>query len=710
MPDSRRGYELNNSPPSGWDSACQRTAALFLVLALCGALVSSGVKNPVHCAVPARTYEISGTHSVYGKYRGLIELSSVNRIANRVVTYDDFRFEGLKVREVWSGSYEQGGDADGPVSLNFSLKQADIFNRVDHFVRTRSQFKTPYVVAYSADFAKSPLITLSNPSGTYFEQLGRQIERTELAPLWKNERQNIPAMGDKMAAIGELSMVTLFYPIMCVLRGDRFYKSFENREEFKTRTQYCVLDPTDFEFLRANPDTVSVNNKVTDQISLLEGSLRTSAYGTPLAEKARRYGKDMREHHINQLGLFSGALFDAQDNFIDYLPNGDGALWSGMYAGSEAMRYLATKAPDALDNFKRTTSGLMLLMDVTGDEREFGRSAHLLVPGEQLAGAWARGAGKYQNLKYIKIGNNDMIKGLFHAFAWAYEILPPNDPFLAEVTEHAKRLPHLRISHEKIHPGNALLAAGLAAIASGKLDDLYKYLAVYEFVMQPVGLLRLDEGFYAGGIGDWSGVNLMMVSNVSQIIVANNVAKRFRNSAPHLVPLLDEAVGHQRQKLVETWATYRNVRRDFMTIAADAFAVSDSNLIEFPPGTKPTQWHRKDEWQTLRPLSVWGLRELPVPTSKHVLNYDYTWSPQWCLSYWPHLPWKCFVEAKPLSFYYLSAYNYPLFEGTSLDSDNVWTSAFDFRGSANPSYRNGRIDFLHVYWMGRLSGLLDEKS
>jgi hypothetical protein len=457
--------------------------------------------------------------------------------------------------------------------------------------------------------------------------------------------------------------------------------------------------------------TLSLANKITDRISLTESALKASAYGTPLQKKAEIFGKDMKENHINQFGLFSGALFDANDKFIDYTANGDGALWSGMYAGSEAMRWLVTKDPEAMANFKRTTSGLMLLMDVTGDEKEFGRTAHPINAGETISGPWARGAGKYQNIKYIKIGNNDMIKGLFHAFIWAYEILPPDDPFLAEVSEHARRLPKLRISQEKVHPGNALSATGLAAIASGRMEDLYKYLAVYELVMQPVGLLKLDEGFYAGGIGDWSGVNLMMVSNVSQILVAKHVAKKFRDIAPSLLrPILDEAVGHQRQKLAETWATYAHVRRDFMTIAADAFAVGKSPLIEFPSGTTPTQWQRKDEWASLRPLSVWSLRELPVPIGKHVLNYDYSWRPDWCLSYWPHLPWKSLVELKTIDFYYLSAYNYPLFEGTSLDSDNVWTSAFDYRGSANPNYRNGRIDFLHVYWMGRLSGLLDEKS
>lgn len=678
-------------------------------------LVQSALIGPPASAWKTlRSYEVSGTHSIYGKYHGFIDLHS-NKLANRVIYYNDFRFEGLKVREVWSGNYESPAGGSDIVELKFSLKQADIFNRVDQDVRTKSQFMTPCTVSYSLDLSKPQTLKLTNPGGIYTEKLGKEFQRpspvpAESPPFWVNERKRLPAMGDKMAFIGELSMVTLFYPIMCVLRADPFYKSFENREEFKTRTQYCILDPTDFDFLRANPDTLSINNKVTDRIAMLESSLRASAYGTPLAKKASIYGKDMKENHINQFGLFSGALFDANDKFIDYTANGDGALWSGMYAGSEAMRYLVTKDPEALANFKRTTSGLMLLMDVTGDEREFGRTAHPIIPGEQLSGPWARGAGPYQNIKYIKIGNNDMIKGLFHSFAWAYEILPPEDPFLKIVSEHARRLPKLRITHEKEHPANGLSAAGLAAIASGNVDDLYKYLTIYELVMQPVGLLRLDEGFYAGGIGDWSGVNLMMVSNVSQILIAKNVAKRFRDVAPHLVPFLDEAVGHQRQKLIETWATYAHVRRDFMTIAADAFAVGKSSLIQFPAGTTPTKWHRKEEWNSLRPLAVWSLRELPVPTSKHVLTYDYTWSPEWCLSYWPHLPWKSLVEAKTLDFYYLGAYNYPLFEGTSLDSDNVWTSAFDFRGSANPNYRNGRIDFLHVYWMGRLSGLLDEKS
>lgn len=673
---------------------------------------------------PGKIYKIAGTHSAYGPYHGELELRALpdgNVEATRVIKYDVLKFEDNKVREVWStrkarvsrpspsGSSSSGLGLSGPARLDseFKLKRADFLLSVDKDQRTLSQFKDAAVVSYAVPLDHG-VSQIKIPGGVLDEHVD-YLRESDLEPIWKDERQILPAYGKKNEFIAQLANLTLFLPVVSAVRADPYYKSFENRPEYKSQMQYCILDKTDFDYLRKNKQSLSLNNKVLDPISLVEASLRRRAYAPTLEEKARLFEEDMKNNHINELGLFSGAAFDGNSR-VAFTPNGDGALWSGMYAGAEAMRYLATKDPDALSNYKRVTRGLMLLMDVTGNPAEFGRTAHSIEPGESLGPHWEKGVAPYEGIKYIKIGNNDMIKGLFHSFAWAYEILPEDDPFLAEVSAHARRLPQLRISHEKVHPGNRFCAAGLAALGSAKDEDLLKFLAVYEGIMQPVGLLRLDEGFYAGGMGDWSGVNLIMVSQVSEIIIAKNLARKFRQSAPWAAPFLDECVGHLRQKLFETWATYADVRRDFMTIAADAFSSGNNKVMNFPDGTTPANWGRKESWPLVREQSVWGLREFPVPDYKHSVSFNFMLKPDWCMSAWLHLPWKSLVEPKPLAFYYQGVYNYPLFEGQALDTDNAWTSAFQYAGGSSPKHRNGRIDFLHVYWMGRLSGLIDSKS
>lgn len=663
------------------------------------------------------TFLIEGNQSLRGPYHGGISIDLRKGSALRIIEFDNFRFENMKVREVWSGKAESLEDKG--IKLTFELKQAENFTRVDQFVRQRKQFQQRHIVkmtiAPECAHGVPTVLSFGTPVGAYAEKMrppaGENLDTRVYPKLeWSDQRNVIPAPGLKMRFVADLGMATIFYPLMTILNKNEFYRSYSKNPEFISKMQYCIIDSTDFEFLRAHPDTISVDNKLTDEISLVESRMRTTAYGPKLLEKCAKYQNELLDFHLNQYGLFSGALFDDSGKFIQYLPNGDGCLWSGMFAGSEAMRWLVSKDKSALDNFKRTTRGLMLLMDVTGDEREFARTAQPYSAGQPVSEPWARGQRDFDQVSYVKGGNNDMIKGLFHAFAWAYEILPPGDPFLSEVSAHVKRLPQLKISQELNHPANGFCSKGLAAIASGKIEDMLSALAVYELILQPVGFLRLDEGLYAGGMGDWSGVNLMMVSSVSQILIAKHLYEKFLPFAPWAVPALAECLAHQRQKLMETWATYAHVRRDFMTIAADTFAARENAFVHFPQNTMPKHWEFQRDWESLRQLSIWSLRELPLDPGKHYLEYDYSWDPAWSLSYWPHLPWKSLCEEKPIEFYYMSAYNYPLFEVASFNSDNVWTSAFDYRGAANPSFRNGRIDFLHVYWMGRLSGLVDEES
>src|SRR5262245_18391254 len=118
----------------------------------------------------------------------------------------------------------------------------------------------------------------------------------------------------------------------------------------------------------------------------------------------------MADHHLKELGLYSTALYNDDGGPAGYAANGDGAVWSGMYAGSQALRWLVTKDPKALANYKRVVKGLMLLMDITDSSEEVVRTAHLFKEGETLNHPWARGQGRFAHIKYIKGGNNDMIK------------------------------------------------------------------------------------------------------------------------------------------------------------------------------------------------------------------------------------------------------------------------------------------------------------
>ena len=660
---------------------------------------------------PGRIYEIKGKRQALGEYHGQLELRPISRTrvaAVRKVRYDNFLFQGRHLEEIWSG--EGKLEADN-LDLQFNLKQADVFDKVDEFRHLEGQFKFPLKVKYALKLSvETKRVRLSVPDFV-MDELGAFGPAGE-TPLWRDERHAVLSRGDCFQLVGKWAKLSLFLPMTIKLQFAPLMKPYLQRPEFEGENQYFIYDPTDFDFLRQNPDCIRVNNKVLDYISMVEASLRTDAYGHSLSAKARLFEDEMKKDHLNELGLYSGAIFDtARNERIGFTVNGDGALWSGMYAGSEAMRYLVTGEKDALENFRRVLKGLMLLMDLTGDPREFARTAEPMRPGDRLEGPWRQGIAPYQQIKYVEGGNNDMVKGLFHAFAWAYEILPENDPLLQEVSEHARRLPLLKVAaKEKIHPGNSSCAAGLAALASGKKEDLQKYLRFYSFAMRPIEILNLDKGFYFGGIADWSGVNLGMVAELSEILVAKNLLRRFANEDVETRESISVALKHFRQKLVDTWSIYEPARRDFITIGASAFAASDPVQLRFPEGSKPQSWSRRDKWEASRALSIWALREMPYESSKHELCFDYRLKPEWCASAWPLRPWKMFVEDTTVEYHLQGAYDYPLFEGHAYDTDIVWTSAFRYNGHCHPEHRHGRFDFLHTYWLGRLSGLIDESS
>lgn len=667
----------------------------FLLFALC--LFACSHQPSRRPSSEGNIFPLQGIESQRGTFVGELEIrpdSDGILRATRIVTYDDFRFEGLKVQTIWTGTARLEADS---LTLSFQLKRGDFFQKVDGEIRTKEQFHVPLTVAYSLPLNGTPV----NHDGIA-ESIVGDPRAAEADPLWKDERQRFPSFGDSHPWIGKAAMSTLFASITKRYRNDPFVKNFRDRPECQDENTYFVLDPTDFQFLRANPDTIRLNNKVLDTISLVEATQRRNAYAPPLIAKAKAFDLDMETNHLNELGLYATAEPAGPNSPARFEPNGDAGLWSGMYAGSQAMRWLVTREPQALENFRKSTKGMMLLMDVTGDPKEFARTAALLEEGKEPTGLWQRGVAPYQNVRYLKGGNNDMVKGIFHAFAWAFEILPENDPLRAEVAEHAARLPKLKVMQEILHVSNRFAAAGLAALATGNKDQLALYRANFDLAMKPADFLRLNQGFYYGGIADWSGINLATVSQVSEILIAGQIARKYGGYANNNI------YQRLRKTLLDTWSVYRSARRDALTIAAYAFGEKES--LNHPETNAPKDWPNKSIWNQTVADSIWGLREIPLPTSAHTVYYDFTLSPSWCPSLWPRAPWKSFGDETEMSFFQQGAVNYPIFEAIAVESDNFWTSGPPVTNGGSTTLRHGRVDYLHPYWMARLAVMFSDQE
>jgi hypothetical protein len=648
-------------------------------------------------------FMVEGNQSALGAYHGQLELRPNPQggwIATRVVQFDTFRFDGFQVQEVWTGSAQTGA---GSIELSFSLKQADFFSSVAGQTRTPQQFATSFKLNYGVGTGLTPAaFTLTN--GSYRETVEATAAQPGPNPLWSDQRRATPSLGESDPLISGVVFSTVFGPFMRNYRNDPVVKASLSQARCASKEQYIVRDPTDFDFLRAHPDVIRIVNKISDTVSFTEASMRTNAYGPTLEAKADVFDKDFPVHNLNPFGFYVWALYNDNGGFAGQSPNGDSDLYTGMYAASQAMRWTVTHEPVALENFKRAASALMLALDVTGDESIFARSVEPMpmTPAEQADPAWKQGAGPYQNMKYRMPGNNDMIKGVFLAFAWAFEILPEGDPFLAQVAAHSTRLLKLKSLRDSTPlTENHYLSFGLAALASGSKADFLKFASLYYAQITTMDDLGLETGFYYGGVGDWSGTNLKLVSTIARVLITKNIARR----APWWTfGVQNKMLAEARRNLMEAWATYSTVKRDALTVAAYTFG--QRNSLGMDPKTAPASWSKMAGWTSSVDESLGSLREVPITNGTRDIQFDYRLMPDWCMSYWPASAWQVFAYKNPIEYYYQSKSIYPIFEGGSLQTENLWGSGFDFRGGGTPRFQAGRMDYLFMYWMARLSGLI----
>jgi hypothetical protein len=434
----------------------------------------------------------------------------------RMVTYDRFSFEGLRVQEVWVG---KGSLQNGELTVVYSLKQGDLISQSEHLKRTPEQFRSRVDVTanYAMDRAE-----FQNGGVSFTETVGMKKALSGPLPLWRDERRVVQVQEREPSFVFQQAWKLLAERVIDWYRSQPEVQAYADRPEFQSQSHFVVWDPTDFDFYQRNPDLLRVVNKPLDEISMLESLLRRNAYAPMLIEKANHFESELHRYGLNDLGLYIRTEVDANGNPVNQEPDGDCALWTGMYAGAQAMRFLTTKEPEALDNFKKSLRGLFLLMDVTGDPRQFARNVQRYVPGQNYGQNWQRGAAPFDQYMFLRIGNNDMFKGLIHSFAWAFKILPAGDELWPELKAHASRLTQLEIA-DKVQ--NQSPAAGLVALATHEASWRDRFVKAYKRLDAVEGLVGSSDGFYYHGVADWSGINLSMVSTITDILIAEQMNK-----------------------------------------------------------------------------------------------------------------------------------------------------------------------------------------
>ncbi|MGE5085026.1 MAG: hypothetical protein ACM3MG_01915 [Bacillota bacterium] len=632
---------------------------------------------------------LQGTSSIRGPYNGELELRKSHDgtyDAIRVITYINYFYDGLKVQEVWTGKAIATGDM---LTLSYDLRQADFIAKMDSQKRDKNDFKRQInVIARFALSDKGLATQFSDKKVSNYTEWITTRRDLDPKPLWLNARAMIDASGPKMPL-----------PVRAVIKAfkadigydrDPFVKSFKNRKEFQDERPSIIFDPTDYEFYRNNKDIIRVVNKVTDDISITEASVKRNAYSPSLGEKARGYDKNTVSNHINQLGVVSQAVVDPDGNLVSYDYDSSAAMWTGLYVGSQAMRYLTSKNPEALENVKKSLKGIFMLVDVTDDPKQFARSVRAYDPAQPIPEGWHQGTGVYRKILWLEGGNNDMIKGIIHALMWASIVVPHQD---IETWEHlrdiSRRLLDLNVMNEKSQ--NRGPALGLALLIDPNSGLHEQYVKAYEGWKKTISGYNFDSTFYWRGSADWSGINLGLVGDISAIVIADRLGES---------KIRDQL----RERLMDTWVTYSPVQRPLVTMVAYGFAYSQGTR-----GDKFLKESSEEKFRTAVDQSIWGLREIPYPRPNLDVEIDHSLNPEWCISPIPYLFWKALKKPEPpIDYFYQGLYSYPVFEQGAFTSNYIWKdSAFQYKGSHKKGLESPGVDYLYAYWLARYVGLLN---
>ncbi|WII73884.1 hypothetical protein QJS83_08335 [Bdellovibrio sp. 22V] len=629
---------------------------------------------------------LQGTSSTRGPYNGELELRKSNDGTYnviRVITYINYFFDGLKVQEVWTGKAVATNDS---VTISYDIRQGDFITKLGSEKRQPSDFRNPITVL--SRFVVSPAGLASKFSdkkvSDYTEWITTRRD-LEAKPLWTNERKNLDAKGPKIPLV--VRGVIKAFKIDIGYDKDPLVKSYKDRPEFKDEQPYVVFDPTDFEFYRHNKDIIRVVNKVTDDISITESVVKRNAYAPTLDEKAKGYDRNTRDFHLNEAGMVSHAVLDESGRLVSYAPDGDSTLWTGMYLASQAMRYLHTNDTEALQNVRKSLQGLMTLIEITGNSKEFARTLAVYNPANPIPEKWHRGSGKHANLIWLEGGNNDMVKGILHGFLWAALVIPKTDTEIwNELRDKSKKLEGLRIIQEKEQ--NKPAALGLAAWINNDPSLKERYERSFNTVKNKIGT-NFDTTFYWHGSADWSGINLSMVGDITDIMLADILGNT-------------NVRDKMRERLMDAWVTYSPARRHLLTMGAYTFA--------YRHGTRGGHFRSEssdDKFQKSLAESVWGLREIPYPRPNLDVSIDHSLRPDWCMSPIPRLFWKSVKKPEPpIYYFYQGLYSYPVFELTAFSSGFLWKDqAFGFSEGHAKGVENAGVDYLYAYWLAKYAGI-----
>lgn len=626
-------------------------------------------------------YSIKGKSSLLGDYSGVAWVYKGQ--VQRKVQYQNYNYKNNSVESIWTGVEVEN-------SFDFKLSLSNTLTTVEEFSPATEEF-TPQLISFSKDVTNQA-VNISMANEDLLETWILKSPATE-APLWKDLRSKSVGVGEDQKFVRRVFNFLGLTKILDLYSSSPEVLAYQDKKEFMEAKQYFISDKTDADFYATTPNVLRVTNKTVNPLSLTEAMMRKNAYGKTLAEKAQVLGNETINNNLNSAGFLEVALLDDQGNKNARRTEYDTALWSSMFGWAELMRYQNTKDVSALNNFKRVIDGEVKLLEITGNKKEFARGLAVSPLEEDLGEGWIQGVGVFADLKWRKGGNNDMIKGVFISLILAHQALDPqiDSELIKRIKVVAKDIAEQNVA---AHGMNHDIAKGLNALWNKDVASLEEFIkSTHNLRTYLADATKVADGFYVGGIADWSGINLTMTTNICQILVAKELQSVFTN-----YPRLDVAQEKAEKRLLSMHKIYKNAHRDFLTIMTYAFSRSAK---------------ANADWKKMAREALWTLKEMPVPRSFGNGEADLRKHSHWSMSAWPRVPWKLLKGFRKLkddaNFVgrFAGAYSYPLFEAASFETTYLWKDMpFPVVAKSRSNIQNFSADYMVMYWAGRSSGLI----
>ncbi len=637
---------------------------------------AAGCASPIEPGV----WSIEGLDPVHGSYQGALEIRRCSGELGviRVIEFGStITGDGRRVSTVWTGRCRS--IREYAAIAEFSLDRAHFISAARGLTRSDAD-RTPlevrcritegpgrdlfvdYVAPENPDFTIGETGVFANPVGS--------------EPIWRSGRTVEPS------SEGGLSFHVFKPMLFGLLRNyhrQPAIRPFTRTTAFREARHFVVVDRTDFDFYRSNPDQIRLVDRVVDPISLAEEEIRASTFQSSFEDKASYYQNIMDAGLVGRHGMVLNRMSPGGAE----QPDQDGALWTGIYAYTQALRYRLSGDAGALSNLRKSLHGLFTLMDITGDPRTFARTLRLA--GPPLAGSWVRGKGDFAHLDWLAGGNNDMSRGLVMGIIAGWSALPPGDALRETIPRRTADLLELCIFMEdsgvdcdpegtslhlpSVNPGIAKLLAGLTNHRQEWIEEGHAWLR------QPLLMAYANRGggpFYLNGISDWSGNHLTLLKTLGlQWALARTGERRLETAWV--------------RASAEAWRVLRQLEPPLHA----ALAVASGSLID------PT------ERSEARIQAIWGLQSFPAP--KHPYPIDHRIRDDFVMSPFPSLPWK--FDWTTNSERHQSLVARGIIEGPM--TSYVWVgNPFSFVSDGTGDAALPGVDYLFLYWIARNGGLI----